>query len=167
MRIFDSRAAFHAAAGSQIGSSDWVTMDQGLVDTFAEATGDHQWIHVDVARASNSPFGGTVAHGYLTLSMVVPLMAQVAEVRGESYGLNYGLNRVRFPAPVPVGSRIRAHVSIHTVQDVTDGGVHVEWRVTIEVEGQPKPACVAEPITRYYYPAADGPRANDESGLSA
>lgn len=156
MRVFDSREAFHRAAGAEIGTSDWVLVDQDLVDAFADATRDHQWIHVDVARAQASEFGGTVAHGHLTLSMVVPLMAQVVEVRGQSYGLNYGLNRVRFPSPVPVGSRIRAHVTVHAVKDVPGGGVQVEWRVTIEVDGQPKPACFAEPITQYYYATADG-----------
>jgi acyl dehydratase len=119
------------------------------VNLFADATGDHQWIHVDPERAKSGPFGGPIAHGYLTLSLVPVLLGQVVQVGGVSMGVNYGANKVRFPAPVPVGSRVRAGATLSSIEDV-NGGVQVAMDVTIEVEGAPKPSCVAQVVFRYY-----------------
>jgi acyl dehydratase len=138
-----------AAAGTEVGTSDWVEMTQDRIDMFAEATGDHQWIHVDPERAASGPFGGTVAHGYLTLSLIPELTAGMAAVDGVTMGVNYGLNRVRFPAPVPSGSRVRARVELLSVADVP-GGVQLTSQVTVECEGGDKPACVAETVSRLY-----------------
>jgi acyl dehydratase len=120
-----------------------------MINQFADATDDHQWIHVDVERAKTGPFGGPVAHGYLTLSLVVPLLQEVIDVQGTSLAVNYGCNRVRFPAPVPVGSRVRLGASLKQVEDVS-GGVQAVIEATIELEGGSKPACVAETLYRYY-----------------
>jgi acyl dehydratase len=118
---------------------------------FADATGDHQWIHVDAARAAAGPFGGTIAHGYLTLSMVIPLFAELLEVTGISMGINYGLNKVRFPAPVPVGAKIRLAAVVAAAEPVGDGqAVQLTADLTIEVDGGARPACVAQAIYRYY-----------------
>lgn len=137
--------------GSELGVSEWMTIDQDRVDKFADATDDHQWIHVDADKAAAGPFGGTIAHGFLTLALTVPLGAQVPlEVGDPKMAINYGLEKVRFPAPVPVGSRVRARVSLAGVSDV-EGGIQVNRTVTIEVEGQDKPAMVAETVSRYYY----------------
>jgi len=137
--------------GGELGVSDWMEMTQGRVNAFADATDDHQFIHVDPERAAQTPFGGTVAHGYLTLSLVVPLAAQVEmDVGSPRMGINYGLDRVRFPAPVPVGSRIRARVALDAVDEVP-GGIHMKRTVTMEIEGGDKPAMVAETLTRLYY----------------
>jgi acyl dehydratase len=149
MTTFSSVHALREAAGADLGYSDWVLVDQDRVNTFADATGDHQWIHVDVERARSGPFGGTIAHGYLTLSLVVPLMAQLFTVEGVRMGINYGVNKVRFPAPLPVGSKIRAHCEVLSVEEVT-GGVQVTNRVTVEREGGEKPVCVAETVVRLY-----------------
>jgi acyl dehydratase len=124
---------------------------QERVNTFADATGDHQWIHVDPARAAAGPFGATIAHGYLTLSMVIPLFAELLQVTGTSMGINYGLNKVRFPAPVPVGSKIRLAAVIAAVEPVSDGAaVQLTADFTVEVDGSTKPACVAQGIYRHY-----------------
>jgi acyl dehydratase len=137
--------------GEELGVSQWMAITQERVDAFADATDDHQWIHVDPERAAQTPFGGTIAHGFLTLSLVVPLAGQVPLDVGEPrMGINYGLDRVRFPAPVPVGSRIRARVRLDAVDEVA-GGIQVKRTVTMEVEGSEKPAMVAETLTRYYY----------------
>ena len=137
--------------GQEVGVSEWMEITQERVDAFADATDDHQWIHVDRERAAGSPFGGTIAHGFLTLSLVVPLAGQVSLDVGEPrMGINYGLDRVRFPAPVPVGSRIRARVRLDAVEEVA-GGIQVKRTVTMEVEGSEKPAMVAETLSRYYY----------------
>jgi acyl dehydratase len=139
-----------AQAGTDLGRTGWHEVTQERVNTFADATGDHQWIHVDPQRAAAGPFGGTIAHGYLTLSMVIPLFGELLEVRGISMGINYGLNKVRFPTPVPVGSRIRLAAALGAVEDAGVNAVQVVADFTIEVEGEAKPACVAQAIYRYY-----------------
>ena len=136
--------------GQHLGYSDWVEITQQQVNRFAEATADHQWIHVDPERAEReSPFGGAIAHGYLTLSLVVPLVAQVLTVTDVAMGVNYGLNKVRFPAPVPVGSKVRASVTLKDVEQVT-GGLQLTLVVTVEREGGDKPVCIAEWVFRHY-----------------
>ncbi len=149
MREFPSLAAFAEAAGQHLGFSDWLEVDQKRIDLFADATGDHQWIHVDPERAAAGPFKGTIAHGFLTLSLVPMLVAGVYRVDEVRMGVNYGLNKVRFPAPLRVGSRIRGGVELAEVTQV-EGGVQVVLRVTIEAEGSPKPCCVAETVARLY-----------------
>jgi acyl dehydratase len=145
MRAFESPEEVVAAVGDNLGTSEWVEITQERVDAFAEATGDHQWIHVDVERAGSGPFGGTIAHGYLTLSLVPWLGSQVFTLGGAGAALNYGTNKVRFPQPVPVGSRIRTHVSVAEAQQVKVG-TQVVFRHSIEIEGQDKPGCVAETV---------------------
>jgi acyl dehydratase len=139
-----------AQAGADLGSTGWLEVTQERVNTFADATGDHQWIHVDPQRAAAGPFGSTIAHGYLTLSMVIPLFGELLEVRGISMAINYGLNKVRFPTPVPVGSRIRLAAALGAVEDAGVNAVQVVADFAIEVEGEAKPACVAQAIYRYY-----------------
>jgi len=146
--VLDGIDAVLEAAGSHLGHSDWLEITQARVDQFAEATGDHQWIHVDPERAKDGPFGGTIAHGYLTLSLSNHFLPQIVEVRGVSLGVNYGANKVRFPAPVPVGSRIRGSAEVQAVEEVA-GGVQATILITIEIEGGTKPACVIESISRY------------------
>jgi acyl dehydratase len=142
---------FQDLIGTEIGVSEWMEITQDRVDAFAEATDDHQWIHVDQEKAAAGPFGGTIAHGFLTLSLTVTLTAQVElDVGSPRMAINYGLEKVRFPAPVPVGSRIRARVGLVSVADV-EGGIQANRQVTIEVEGTEKPAMVAETVSRYYY----------------
>ncbi|MBV9830454.1 MAG: MaoC family dehydratase [Marmoricola sp.] len=145
MRTFTTFEELEAAAGEQIGTTDWVEIDQERVDRFAEATGDHQGIHGDVERAKDGPFGGTIAHGYLTLSLVPWLGSQVFSLETPGAKLNYGVNKVRFPNPVRVGSRIRATVSVNAVADIP-AGKQATIGYTIEIEGQDKPACVAETV---------------------
>ena len=149
MKVLHGIAELEAAVGTHLGHSDWHTVTQEQVDLFAEATGDHQWIHVDVARATaESPFGGPIAHGYLTLSLVNLFLPQLLEVRGASMGVNVGLDKVRFPAPVPVGSRLRGHGRIVAAAEAKSG-VQVTVRVTVEIEGSDKPACVADTVSRF------------------
>ncbi len=137
--------------GAEIGVSDWMEITQDRVDAFAAATDDHQWIHIDKEKAAAGPFGGTIAHGFLTLSLTVALTSQVElDVGTPRMAINYGLEKVRFPAPVPVGSRIRARVTLVSVSDV-QGGIQTNRQVVIEVEGSAKPAMVAETVSRYYY----------------
>ena len=144
-------ADFEGMVGTEIGVSDWLEITQDRVDAFADATDDHQWIHVDTAKAAAGPFGGTIAHGFLTLSLTVTLSSQVElDVGSPKMAINYGLEKVRFPAPVPVGSRIRARVGLMSVSDV-QGGIQANRQVTIEVDGGEKPAMVAETVSRYYY----------------
>jgi acyl dehydratase len=150
MRVFSSAEQIHAAAGADLGSSDWLTITQEQVDGFAEATGDHQWIHVDTERAAQGPFGGTIAHGFLTLSLLPALNAKVYRFEGVRMGINYGLNKVRFPSPVRVGARVRAHTVLVDVTDVS-GGVQLALSTTIEIEGAGKPACVAEFLVRLMF----------------
>lgn len=149
MRAFADLAELRAATGAVLGPSDWINVDQNQIDTFADATGDHQWIHVDPERAAAGPFGTTIAHGFLTLSLVPVLLQGLYRVEGVKMAVNYGLNKVRFPAPVPVGSRLRASAEIAEVSDV-QGGAQVVMRVTIEREGGEKPVCVAETVVRIY-----------------
>jgi acyl dehydratase len=149
VRVFNGADELKAAVGEQLGASDWVTVDQKQIDTFAEATGDHQWIHVDVEKAKSGPFGGTIAHGYLTLSLLPVFSAQVYKVENVKMGINYGLNKVRFTSPVPVNSRLRGSFELLEVTEV-QGGVQVINKVTVEIEGSERPACVAEWVTRAY-----------------
>ncbi len=136
--------------GKELGTSDWFEVTQSRVNTFADATDDHQWIHVDVERATTEgPFGGPIAHGYLTLSLIIPMWAQVLKVTDATMGVNYGLNKVRFPAPVPVGARIRLAATLKDVEEV-QGGLQLTVGAVIEREGGDKPVCVAEPIFRVY-----------------
>ena len=139
-----------ALAGTDLGQTGWMEITQDRVNTFADATSDHQWIHVDREKAAAGPFGGTIAHGYLTLSVVIPLFNELLSVSGISMGLNYGLNKVRFPAPVPVGSRIRLAGRLGEVEDVGPNAVQATVDFTIEVEGSAKSACVAQAVYRYY-----------------
>jgi acyl dehydratase len=136
-------------AGAVLGQTSWRLVSQDDVDTFAQLTGDDQWIHVDPERAKAGPFGATIAHGYFTLSLSTIFLDEVVAIRGASVVLNYGSNRVRYPAPVPVGSRIRASVELSTVEDI-GGGMQVTFRLVYEVEGQAKPGCVADIVYRYY-----------------
>ena len=138
-----------AKVGDHLGYSEWHTISQEQVNLFADATGDHQWIHIDVERAKAGPFGGPIAHGYLTLSLAPNLLAQVLQVEGVAMGVNYGANKVRFPAPVPVGSNVRIGAQLKAVEDVS-GGLQVTIETTFEVEGASKPSCVAELLFRYY-----------------
>jgi acyl dehydratase len=138
-----------ALAGRDLGASDWLEVTQDRIDTFADATGDHQWIHVDATRAAAGPFGTTIAHGYLTLSLVIPLFGSLLSVEGTKMGVNYGLEKVRFPNPVRVGSRIRLAATVDSVAEVA-GGLQMTCDFTVEIEGQEKPACVARTIYRQY-----------------
>jgi acyl dehydratase len=138
-----------AAVGQHLGYSEWLTIDQARINTFADATGDHQWIHVDVERANReSPFGGPIAHGYLTMSLSNLFLPQIVEVAGFTAGVNYGVNKVRFMTPVLVGSRVRGGAELLEVTDVP-GGIQTIMKITIEIEGAPKPACVIEAVSRW------------------
>ncbi|MFI0966852.1 MaoC family dehydratase [Streptomyces sp. NPDC021080] len=148
-RTFATVEELRGAVGEQLGHTDWVEIEQKRIDLFAEATGDHQWIHVDPEKAAAGPFGTTIAHGYLTLSLLPLFGPQLIAVEGVKMGVNYGTNKVRFPAPVPVGSRLRATATITAVDDVP-GGVQVSVAFTVEREGGDKPVCVAESVSRYY-----------------
>lgn len=145
MRTFSTLEDVSAAANSEVGVSDWFEIDQSRVDLFADATEDHQWIHVDAEAAKAGPFGGTIAHGFLTLSLLPFLFNQVAVFETAGAKLNYGLNKVRFPSPVAVGARVRSHVSLGEVSDLASGK-QVVIKHTVEIEGQPKPACIAEHV---------------------
>ena len=146
MKVFEGIEELQKAVGDHLGHSDWHTITQEQIDLFAEATGDHQWIHVDPEKAAQGPFGSTIAHGYLTLSLVPRLVAEIYRVDGLAMGVNYGANKVRFPSPVPVGSRVRAGVEILSL--VPGGpGVQCTARVTVEREAAEKPACVAEVVS--------------------
>ena len=136
-------------AGSDLGTSEWIEVTQERIDTFADATGDHQWIHVDPERAKEGPFGAPIAHGYLTLSLFIPLFTELLDVQGVTTKVNYGLNKVRFPSPVKVGSRIRLAGRLAAVEDVP-GGVQITVDGTIEIEGAPKPAAVLQSLSRFY-----------------
>lgn len=136
-------------AGKPLGTSDWREISQSDVDLFAQATGDDQWIHVDVERAKTGPFGSTIAHGYMTLALIAPLFADVLTITELGMGVNYGLNKARFPAPVPVGSRVRLSASVDTAEEIK-GGVQIVASITIERENADKPVCVAEAVLRYY-----------------
>ena len=147
---FDGIESMKAKVGEHLGYSDWHLVTQSQVDLFAEATGDHQWIHVDPERARReSPFGGPIAHGYLTLSLAPVLLGQVYSVSGVTMGVNYGCNKVRFPAPVPVGSRLRLGATLQSIEEI-QGGAQVVLALSFEVEGSEKPSCVAETVFRFY-----------------
>ena len=150
MRVFETLAELGPLVGQTIGTSDWITIDQERINRFADATGDHQWIHVDPERARAGPFGAPIAHGFLTLSLLPWFFATGFEVRQVRMGVNYGLNKVRFPAPVPVGSRLRAHFKLLAFEPIDHGGVQLTVEATIEREGSSKPVCVAESISRRY-----------------
>jgi acyl dehydratase len=149
MRVFNGVDDLRTAVGTTVGSSDWMTVEQGQIDGFADATHDHQWIHVDLDRAKEGPFGTPIAHGFLTLSLLPALIGQVYKVEGGKMGVNYGLNKVRFTSPVPVGSKVRGTVELVEVSDVS-GGVQLVNKVTVEIEGSDRPALVAEWLTRQY-----------------
>lgn len=149
MRTFDSVADLAGATGQTIGHSEWVTITQEDVNLFADATGDHQWIHVDPEKAAAGPFGTTIAHGFMTLALLPRLQHQIYTVNGIKLAINYGLNKVRFPAPVPVGSKVRAETSLANVEDLGNGAVQAIMSTVVEIEGSSKPACVAESIVRY------------------
>jgi len=149
VRVFASISEFESAAGEELGTTDWNEIDQARVDAFADATGDHQWIHTDPERAADGPFGGTIAHGFLTLSMLPVVMNSLYQVEGIRMAVNYGLDKVRFPAPVPVGSKIRGSSRIESTQRL-DGAVQGTLVTTIEVDGSDRPACVVHSIVRYY-----------------
>jgi acyl dehydratase len=146
--VFASPDALADAVGIHLGFSEWVVIDQARINLFADATGDHQWIHVDEAKAKTGPFAATIAHGYLTLSLTNLFLPQLIQVDNISMGINYGVNKVRFPTPVRVGSRVRGGAELASV-DAVDGGVQCVIRITVEIEGSPKPACVVENVTRY------------------
>ena len=149
MRRFEHLAELQPLVGQEVAVSDWITIDQARIDRFAEATGDHQWIHVDPVRAAAGPFRTTVAHGFLTLSMLPELSASAIEVGNVRMGVNYGLNRVRFPAPVPSGSRVRGRFRLLAYEPI-EGGAQITMEVTMEREGSSKPVCVAESVARRY-----------------
>jgi len=147
--LFDSPRDLLGAVGKPLGASDWLEIRQDRIDGFADATGDHQWIHVNPERAKAGPFGKTIAHGYLTLSLVNCFLPQIIEVRGISMGVNYGCDKVRFPAPVPVGSRVRGVGQLVAAEAVKGGAVQATVRVTVEIEGSDRPACVVDTISRF------------------
>jgi len=149
VRVFASPQELIGAVGSELGASDWLVIEQDRIDRFAEATGDDQWIHVDEQRAKEGPFGSTIAHGYLTLSLLPLLVSQVYRVEGVRMGVNYGLNKLRFITPVKVGSAVRAAVKLASVEEV-EGGLQVEAHVTVELRGHEKPAAYAQSLTRFY-----------------
>ena len=149
MKTFETLADLAACAGQEVAVSDWHTVTQQHINQFADATGDHQWIHVDPERAKAGPFGTTIAHGYLTLSLLAGFFDRTIRVANVRMGINYGLNKVRFPSPVPVNSRVRARMHLIAVEPV-EGGSQLSWQVTMEREGSDKPCCVADSIARYY-----------------
>jgi acyl dehydratase len=149
--IVSSVEELKTRVGEHLGYSDWLSIDQERVNLFADATGDHQWIHVDPERAKReSPFGGPIAHGFLTLSLIPDLIPQVLRVEGIKLAVNYGCDRVRFPAPVPVGAEVRLGAELQSVDDIGDGVAQAKVRYTVEVKQAPKPSCVADVLFRYY-----------------
>ncbi len=147
--VLEGIDGLRAAVGRHLGHSDWLEITQDRIDTFADATGDHQWIHVDPDRAAAGPFGATIAHGYLTMALSNYFLPRIVEVTGVSMGVNYGVDKVRFPAPVRVGTKVRAGAELVAVEEVS-GGVQTKMLITIEVEGSDKPACVIEALSRWY-----------------
>lgn len=146
--VFATPDELLAAVGTELGSSDWVAIEQDRIDGFADATDDHQWIHVDPEAAAAGPFGSTIAHGYLTLALTNRFLPQIVRVDGVSMGINYGVNKVRFPQPVPVGSRVRGHATLTHAEEI-DGGVQAVITITVEIEGGTKPACIVESVSRF------------------
>jgi len=149
MKVFEHLAELEPLVGAEVALSDWITVDQSRINQFAEATGDHQWIHVDVERAKAGPFRSTIAHGFLTLSLLPEMSASAFEIRDSRMGVNYGLNKVRFPAPVPSGSRLRGRFKL-IAYEALQRGAQLTFEVTMEREGSDKPVCVAESIARRY-----------------
>jgi acyl dehydratase len=149
MRSFERLSELEALVGQNVGTSEWITVTQERIQLFADATGDHQWIHLDAERAAKGPFGTTIAHGFLTLSLLPEMGASAMEVRDTRMGVNYGLGKVRFPAPVPSGSRLRGHFKL-TKFEPLEGGAQLTMEVTMEREGSEKPVCVAESLARRY-----------------
>jgi len=147
--VFESPKDLVGKEGTELGVSDWLEITQERINTFADATGDHQWIHVDPERAKAGPFGAPIAHGYLTMSLVNKFLPETVEVRGISMGVNYGSDKLRFPAPVPVGSRIRGRSELVKVEEVKNGAIQATIRVTVEIDGSDRPACVVDTISRY------------------
>jgi acyl dehydratase len=150
MKTFETLADLAACVGQEVAVSDWLTITQEQVNQFAQATGDHQWIHVDVEKARAGPFGAPIAHGFLTLSLLPVFLESSFEVRQSGMGVNYGLNRVRFTAPVPVGSRLRGRLTLLATEPIEHGGLQMIWSVVVEREGAEKPVCVAEALVRRY-----------------
>jgi acyl dehydratase len=150
MKTFDTLADVAACVGQEVAVSEWTTITQEQVNRFAEATGDHQWIHVDVERARAGPFGAPIAHGFLTLSLLPSFFDTALDIKGVRMGVNYGLNRVRFPSPVPVGSRLRGRLTLQSAEPIEREGLQLTWSVVVEREGGEKPACVAESMARLY-----------------
>ncbi|WP_179405135.1 MaoC family dehydratase [Burkholderia guangdongensis] len=149
-RVFAHPDELAAAVGERLGESAWLEIDQLRIDGFADATGDHQWVHVDPVRAKRGPFGACIAHGYLTLSLVNYFLPQIVRIDGARLGVNYGCDKIRFPAPVKVGAHVRGVGELLRVEPL-DGGVQAWIRVTVEIDGEPKPGCVADTISRYYF----------------
>jgi len=147
--VFKTPNELFEKVGTKLGESEWLTIDQERINLFADATGDHQWIHVDPEKAKDGPFGDTIAHGYLTLALVNMFLPEIVDVQGISMGVNYGCEKVRFPAPVKVGSRVRGVGELISVEEVK-GGVQSVVRVTVEIEGSERPACVVDTISRYF-----------------
>ena len=147
---FENLSDLLALVGQDVAQSDWLTITQEQVNLFAQATGDHQWIHVDVERAKAGPFGAPIAHGFLTLSLLPTFFETALEIRNTRMGVNYGLNKVRFTSPVPVGSRLRARMKLLACDPIDQDGMQMTWQVTVEREGSDKPACIAESMTRRY-----------------
>lgn len=150
MRTFATLADLAACTGQEVAVSDWITITQQQVNLFAEATGDHQWIHVDVEKAKAGPFGAPIAHGFLTLSLLPRFFESSFEITGSRMGVNYGLNKVRFTAPVPVGSRLRGRMKLLAAEAIAGDGMQMTWEMTVEREGSAKPVCVAESLVRRY-----------------
>jgi len=150
MKTLQSLSELPALVGHEVAVSDWLIVTQEQVNLFAQATGDHQWIHVDVERAKGGPFGTPIAHGFLTLSLIPKFFETSMEIRNSRMGVNYGLNKVRFTAPVPVGSRLRARMKLLSCEAIENNGVQMAWLVTVEREGSDKPVCIAESLTRRY-----------------
>ncbi len=150
MRSFQTLSELAAYVGQEVATSDWITITQQQVSLFAEATGDHQWIHVDTERATAGPFGGPIAHGFLTLSLLPKFFESAFEIVESRMGVNYGLNKVRFTAPVPVGSRLRARMKLLAAKSIDNSGMQMTWEMTVEREGSAKPVCIAESIVRRY-----------------
>jgi acyl dehydratase len=150
MKTFQTLSELAACTGQEVAVSDWITITQQQVNLFAEATGDHQWIHVDPEKARAGPFGAPVAHGFLTLSLLPKFFESSFEILGSRLGVNYGLNKVRFTAPVPVGSRLRARMTLLATEPIANAGLQMTWQVTVEREGADKPVCVAESVVRRY-----------------
>lgn len=150
MRILQTLDEFHALVGQEVAVSDWITITQQRIDLFAQATGDHQWIHVDVERARAGPFGTPIAHGFLTLSLLPEFFASAIHVEQSGMGVNYGLNKVRFTSPVPVDSRLRARLTLLQCEPIDGNGVQLTWKMVVEREGGEKPVCIAESLVRRY-----------------